>query len=170
MAAFSFTQGSARMPAGAYPLSLGRHMITPEDVAAGRAQELYELVSTFLGPLKHPVSPPRESRPPDTARPDPADAVAVCFVSIAAPDRDSPVTAAGLQLAAATLRETLETFGGYECKCPEPNKFTPSRFRLSTTRRPSPARFTSRSWTRRGTRNSCSNPVAASDATPPRAR
>ena len=66
-AAFSFTQGSARMPAGAYPLSLGRHMITPEDVAAGRAQELYELVSTFLGPLKHPVSPPPVA-PPDIAR------------------------------------------------------------------------------------------------------
>ena len=124
-AAFSFTQGSARMPAGAYPLSLGRHMITPEDVAAGRAQELYELVSTFLGPLKHPrLATARVASAGYRQSPDPADAVAVCFVSIAAPDRDSPVTAAGLQLAAATLRETLETFGGYECKCPEPNKFT----------------------------------------------
>ena len=125
MAAFSFTQGSARMPAGAYPLSLGRHMITPEDVAAGRAQELYELVSTFLGPLRHPrLATARVVSAGYRQSPDPADAVAVCFVSIAAPDRDSPVTAAGLQLAAATLRETLETFGGYECKCPEPNKFT----------------------------------------------
>ena len=42
--AWSHMQG--RAPAGAYPLSLGIHAVTAADVAQGRSQELFELVSS----------------------------------------------------------------------------------------------------------------------------
>ena len=123
--AFAHTQGSARMPAGAYPISLGTHCLTAEDAESGRESELYELVSSFLGPLDHPrLKSARVASAGYRQSPDPSKALAVCFVALAAPDRDSEVTRRALDQAAACLRRELATRDGYECKQPEPNKFT----------------------------------------------
>jgi hypothetical protein len=88
--AFAAVQAAARMPAGAFPVSLGAHLVTQEDLAAflrngtdpNRATELYELVSTFLGMR---VSTPRLRTakvltPGFRQSPDPGFPVAVCFV------------------------------------------------------------------------------------------
>ena len=110
---------------GAYPISLGKHCLTAEDALAGRESELYELVSSFLGPLDHPrLKSARVASAGYRQSPDPSKALAVCFVALAAPDRDSEVTRRALDQAAACLRRELAKWDGYECKQPEPNKFT----------------------------------------------
>ena len=179
LSAFTNVQSSARMPAGAFPVSLGRHAITPADlrayersnqnarsasVATTKAssspardlvaseeaeelydateealssealsseppyagEELYELVSTFLGMRSSTprLGTAKALTPGYRQSPDPSRAVAVCFVSLSAPDRDSDVTKRALETASACLRVSLSAHRGYECKQPEPNKFT----------------------------------------------
>ena len=165
LSAFTNVQSSARMPAGAFPVSLGRHAITPADLRAyersnrersasvdttkapetalvvasagdSRAtsaeeppyagEELYELVSTFLGMRSSTprLGTAKALTPGYRQSPDPSRAVAVCFVSLSAPDRDSDVTKRALETASACLRVSLSAHRGYECKQPEPNKFT----------------------------------------------
>ena len=146
LSAFTAVQAAARMPAGAFPVSLGRHAITRADLAVCEApakgllsplrseacargelgEELYELVSTFLGMR---ASTPRLETaqvltPGYRQSPDPTRAVAVCFVSLSAPDRESETTKRALDTASAVLRVSLAAHRGYECKQPEPNKFT----------------------------------------------
>ena len=167
LSAFTNVQSSARMPAGTFPVSLGRHAITPADLRAyernnrersasvdatkapetalvkknesagdSRAtsaeeppyagEELYELVSTFLGMRSSTprLGTAKALTPGYRQSPDPSRAVAVCFVSLSAPDRDSDVTKRALETASACLRVSLSAHRGYECKQPEPNKFT----------------------------------------------
>ena len=167
LSAFTNVQSSARMPAGTFPVSLGRHAITLADLRAyernnrersasvdatkapetalvkknesagdSRAtsaeeppyagEELYELVSTFLGMRSSTprLGTAKALTPGYRQSPDPSRAVAVCFVSLSAPDRDSDVTKRALETASACLRVSLSAHRGYECKQPEPNKFT----------------------------------------------
>lgn len=135
LSAFTMVQSNARMPAGAFPVSLGRHAITQSDLTRYESdtshdsvysEELYELVSTFLGMRsKTPrLFTAKALTPGFRQSPDPTKPVAVCFVSLSAPDRDSEVTKKALEQASNCLRKCLTNFRGYECKCPEPNKFT----------------------------------------------
>ena len=122
-AAWQRMQG--RAPAGAYPLSLGTHIVTKADAAQGNAQELYELVSGFLGRVPQPrLRTYRPLTPGYRQSPDPGRPVASVFVSLAAPDRDSSVTTAALLQAGECLRSLVGRYRGYECKSPEPNKYT----------------------------------------------
>ena len=160
LSAFTNVQSAARMPAGAFPVSLGRHAITREDlemaclrayeesVSSGdktsterrsdgslisrgldinaHGEELYELVSTFLG-MQSSTPRLRTAKaltPGYRQSPDPNKPVAVCFVSLSAPDRESETTKRALETASAVLRKSLAAHRGYECKQPEPNKFT----------------------------------------------
>ena len=150
LSAFTNVQSAARMPAGAFPVSLGRHAITREDLRAyeesvarektsasekdggsrgsetSHGEELYELVSTFLGMQSSTprLKTAKALTPGYRQSPDPSRAVAVCFVSLSAPDRESETTKRALETASAVLRVSLAAHRGYECKQPEPNKFT----------------------------------------------
>ena len=118
----------AELPAGTIVLHLGEHQLSDH---YSEVSAFMELVPQFLAnrkfaPIKDAMASSHSLGYHDT--PEPTEKMAIMFVSTSAPHFDDPQlvrnTADAIPLFCSELRRLLHQYDGYECKEPEPGKFT----------------------------------------------
>ena len=121
------------MPSGTHVLSLGLHTVdgsSPmelmELVPNGLSARIFASLQSALGASSDGRVRPRVERltPGFRDSPDPEMEMAIAFVSTHIPAADEVTVRKAVELFCDRLRALLTVHGGYECKEPEPGKFT----------------------------------------------